>query len=269
MSVPPTMSVGIMTVATNRYVEYWAALARSIDRLLLPANPIVLHVFTDRLDAVTAHAADLRRVTVAPVEIAPLGWPEASLLRYEIFRDHREHLEQDLLMHLDADMVVVDDAGADLDPSNWPGAIGLVRHPGFRRPPGSRRLSLHATHPGLALRDAYSTIRFGGLGRWETDPASTAFVPRSRRSVYVYGGVWFGLRDPLLAMIDLLAANTRADLDERRIAVWHDESHLNWFAAHHATALLESCYAFAAGFPGLADLTPHIVAVEKGNDRTR
>ena len=262
-------SVGVVTVATNRYLDYWHDMAVSAEQHLFAGHPIVLHVFTDRLSDAKAMAADFPRLTVNVVPIDALGWPEATLLRYEVFDSHRDVLDQDLLMHLDADMLLVADVGAELDPDRWPGGVALVRHPGFRRPPVPSRLSLYAGRPRMAAGDAVMRVRSGGIGSWESRPVSRAFVPRGARRRYVCGGTWLGLRDPLLSMVHDLAARTRADFDEGTIALWHDESHLNWYAAGHRTALLGSEYCFAPGYANLRDIAPRILAVDKADDRTR
>lgn len=262
-------SVGVVTVATNRYIDYWYEMALSADRHLFPGHPVVLHVFTDRAADVRAMSGDLANVIVNPVPIEALGWPEATLLRYEVFDSHGSDLQQDLLMHLDADMLVARDVGPELEPAAWPGGIALVRHPGYRRPSLLQRMSLYAGEPRLAMSDSYAYAKNGAIGSWETDKRSRAFVPRGIRKVYVCGGTWFGLRTAFLSMVHELAVRTRADFDEGVIAVWHDESHLNWFASGHRTALLGSEYCFAPGFANLSDLTPKIIAVDKADDRTR
>ena len=262
-------SIGVVTVATNRYIDYWHEMALSADRHLFPGHPVVLHVFTDRASDARAMAGDLTNVVVNPVPIEALGWPEATLLRYEVFDSHGSDLQQDLLMHLDADMLVAQDVGPELEPAAWPGGIALVRHPGYRRPSLGRRLSLYAAEPRLALSDAYAYAKIGGIGSWETDTRSRAFVPRRSRRTYVCGGTWFGVRPAFLSMVHELAVRTRADLEEGTIAVWHDESHLNWYAAGHRTAVLGSEYCFAPGFQSVKDLNPKIIAVDKADDRTR
>ena len=78
-----------------------------------------------------------------------------------------------------------------------------------------------------------------------------------------------GLREPLGVMIDELANRTRRDLQRGVVAIWHDESHLNWFASYHAHELLDSEKCYAEGLPNLKDLIPEIIAVEKGGNRTR
>lgn len=78
-----------------------------------------------------------------------------------------------------------------------------------------------------------------------------------------------GRREPFLFMIHELAQRVRADLDEGIIATWHDESHINWFSVQNETGILGSEYCYAPSFANLADLLPRIVAVDKGNERTR
>ncbi|MDO9485520.1 MAG: hypothetical protein Q7K25_05630 [Actinomycetota bacterium] len=262
-------SIGIVTVATNRYLDYWFAMAQSAEQHLFPDNDVVMHVFTDRVDDAQEMSRTLTRVKVDPIAIPAYGWPEATLLRYELFDQHSHRLTEDVLVHLDADMLLVQDVGQELDPSAWVNGIALVRHPGFRRPALAKRAELYLRKPRLAAADARLKVLVGGLGSWESDPESLACVPRELRKQYVCGGTWMGRAQELLAMIHELAEHTRTDLDSGRIALWHDESHLNWFASNNPTSILGSEYCFAPGYPNLTDLRPRIVAVDKGSARTR
>lgn len=258
-----------MTVATNRYIDYWTEMAISADKHLFPGHRLVLHVFTDQVARAREAARILKRAEVDIVEIEPYGWPEATLLRYEVFAAYRDRLTQDVLMHLDADMLIVGDVGPELDPASWIGGIALVRHPGFRRPSATRSFVQYVRHPRRLLADILAWRAAGALGSWEQDARSRAFVPRKLRQIYVCGGTWMGLRDALVPLVSLLAERVRVDLDEGTIAIWHDESHLNWYASHYEHTLLDSGYCFALGWDQLADLEPLIIAVDKGNDRTR
>ena len=264
---PP--SIGVMTVATNRYIDYWAAMAVSADAHLFPGHRLVMHVFTDQVERAREAAETLTRAEVNIVEIDPLGWPEATLLRYEVFDSHRSALAEEVLVHLDSDMIVARDTGTELTPSQWHGGIALVRHPGYRRPAVPARLPLYARSPRMAAKDLRLVLHYGARGTWERDRRSRAFVERRHRQTYVCGGTWMGRREELRPLIHELAKRTRADLDEGRIAVWHDESHLNWFASRNDVTILGSEYCYAPGFPNLADLDPFIIAVDKGDERTR
>jgi len=262
-------SIGVLTVATNRYLDYWLAMAQSVEQHLFPGHPIVMHVFTDRVDDAREMARTLTRVQVDPVSIEPYGWPEATLLRYEVFNAHRDQIGEDVLLHLDADMLLVDSVGPELQPDSWLNGIALVTHPGFRRPRGAGRLGVYLRRPKLVASDLRLRSVAGGLGSWESDPRCLAYVPRELRTRYVCGGTWMGRAPELLSMISELAAHTRTDLDAGRIAIWHDESHLNCFASRNATSILGSEYCYAPGFANLRDLKPRIIAVDKGNERTR
>jgi len=262
-------SVGIVTIATNQYLEYWREMALSVERNLFPDQEVVMHVFTDRVVDAKSMALQFSRVTVNVVEIDQLKWPEATLLRYEVFDAHRDFLQQDVIMHLDADMLVVDKVGPELWPFNWPGGIALVQHPGYRRPKGRNLALLYIRNPRMLVIDLLTTARLGGIGSWEIESSSCAFIPRRLRRRYFCGGTWMGMREPFLAMVHELAQRVRADLDNGIIATWHDESHLNWFAAQNETGILGSEHCYAPNFPNLADLRPRIVAVDKGDERTR
>lgn len=262
-------SVGVATVATNRYINYWHQLAYSADKNLFCNQELVLHVFTDDVDKAMSIAPELQRTKILATRIPSLTWPEATLLRYEIFDEHKVQFTEDVLMHLDADMIVNAGAGDDLDPLTWVNGMALVRHPGYRRPSGKSLASYYLRNPMKCAKDIYSHIRFGGIGRWDTNRKSQAFVERELRDVYVCGGVWFGRKQEFLALCDLLAQHTREDLKTDYIAVWHDESHLNHFASKNLHSLLGSEYCYATGFSNLADLEPLIIAVDKNDDRTR
>ena len=258
-----------MTVATNRYLDYWFAMAQSAERYLFPDRDVVMHVFTDRVADAREMARAFSRVVVNPIEIEQYVWPEATLLRYQIFDTHRSQLSQDVLLHLDADMIVVDEVGPELRPDYWRGGIALVRHPGYRRPGLGAGSSLYFRNPRLAWSDARARMVVGGLGSWESDVRSRACVPRAKRKAYVCGGTWMGRRTELLSMIHELAEHTREDTQTGVMAVWHDESHLNWFASRYETSILGSEYCYAEGYANLSDLHPRIIAVVKGDERTR
>lgn len=262
-------SVGVVSLATNRYVHHWRRMAQTADVNLFPGRDVVLHVFTDQVDTVREFARDLGRVRVDAISIGDLTWPDAPLQKFRVIAEAAARLDEPLLMHLDADMLIVAPVGDELHPDEWTDGVALVRHPGYRRPSGAQRLRLYARHPGVAARDIYRTARVGAIGTWEESRASQAFVPRDLRKTYVCGATWLGQSDRFLALCRVLAARTDVDADHGQIATWHDESHLNWFAATHPVTILDSDYCYVEGLPSLADIEPRIVAVEKNDDRTR
>jgi len=261
--------VAVLTVATNRYIDYWKQMVQSAERLLAPGSNLTFYVFTDHPDEAREFGYSLSRSRIVPITTSSLGWPDATLLRYELFRESWDQVQGDVVIHLDADMYFFSETILSPDPGEWQGGIALVRHPGYRRPNLSRRLKLYLGAPQMLGGDLKMWLRLGALGSWETSRDSVAYVPRQQRCTYVCGGTWMGLREPLGIMISELADRTRSDLERGIVATWHDESHLNWFASTHTHELLGSEKCFAQGYRNLEDLIPEIMAVDKGADRTR
>lgn len=261
-------NVGVFTVATNIYLDYWEAMVLSADRRLFPGVETTYFVFTDRPELAQAVGEKLQQSRVVAIGVPAYGWPDVPLLTYELVMEHRQVITGDVLVQMDADMIVVDDVPMP-DPSAWPGGLAFVRHPGFRRPRGTSRLKYYMASPHAARADFGLWRRFGGLGAWEERPSSQAFVARRDRNTYFCGAIWMGIRQPLLDMCEALASATRRDMADGVVAQWHDESHLNCYAASHEHAVLDSQYAYAEGYPNLSDLRPVIYAVEKGAHRTR
>ena len=269
VEVSAPKGIGAFSVATNRYIKYWQAMAHSADKNLFVGHDVVLTVFTDQIEKVRGIEGDLERIRVNPVKIRDLKWPLAPLSKFQLFTNHKSEFDQPVLMHLDADTIVAPGAGADLEPTTWNGGVALVRHPGFRRPCSWRRLNLYLSYPDLLLRDFYRVAREGGLGTWETNTDSTAFVPRNKRVNYICGATWFAVAEYMQDLCEELSQHVARDLQRGVVARFHDESHLNWFRANRSCSVLESDYCFVRNARNLADLTPRIFAVEKYDDRTR
>jgi hypothetical protein len=106
-------------------------------------------------------------------------------------------------------------------------------------------------------------MKLGGLGSWESDPRSNAFVARKFRTNYFCGGTWFGERKAIFEMLTNLSGKVSEDLQNNFIANWHDESHINKWAVEnvHTTENPELC--FDETYPQIRKLRPVIVAVRK------
>ena len=162
-----------------------------------------------------------------------------------------------------------EDFGNLLEPETWIGGIAFVQHPGFFRNSGIKSLIDYFMNPRLLGPLVQAKIaRSPGLGSWENSRSSTAYLELKERKNYVHGAVWFGKQDPVMKMCKLLAENIRKDLSSGYIAKWHDESHLNKWAAQKSfnTSSPELC--FDETYPQLKKMTPSIIAVRK-KEKTR
>ena len=260
----PKQSLGVLTVATNIYIEYWREMAISFDANCKQSDNVVLHVFTNQIDEVERVKTQLRNVLVFGHEIPNYKWPEATLLRYQIFKDAAQDLSEDLLMHLDADMLINEYPLDIIYEASAAGQMCFVSHPGYWRPKKLRgRAKFYKKNFAFLLNDVWMTLKLGGLGSWETDEKSAAYVPRRFRRSYVCGGTWFGQKGVFLKMVSELSHKVSVDLKYNKIAVWHDESHLNSWSVHNSHLTLDPGLCFVSTYPQLQGLTPTISAVEK------
>ena len=258
-------SLGILSVATNRYINYWEELATSLDSCC-PSDGIEvkMYVFTDQVERANRHALSLSKISVEAVQIESYKWPEATLFRYRIFEKHLPKIHEELLMHLDADMKVEKWFIRDI-PTSLKGGIGLVSHPGYYRPNSWSRVNFYWKNPRKFWADIRMRLSDGGIGSWDGNSESVAFVPRQKRRDYVCGGTWMGLRDQYVAMVEELSRLEQNSTENGVMPRWHDESILNKWYADNLPSLLSPAFCFDPTYPQLKGLTELIRAVDKGN----
>ena len=252
-----------MTIATNLYLDYWKDLVKSADSLCSESDLVKYFVFTDDPRSARDFSRDLKNVEVCALEIPPYKWPEATLLRYRIFLENFDKIDADVLIHLDADMTVNTNPWHRIHENLIQSDICLVRHPGFWRSYSLRKIVIYFRNPNLLLADLKQGIVMGGLGAWEVKIESEAFVPRKFRRKYFCGGVWFGKREAIRALLTELSTSTDNDLQKGIIAVWHDESHLNRWASRNIHSEESPEFCFDETYPQLHGLSPFITAVRK------
>jgi len=246
-------SIAIVTVATNIYLEYWKDMVISLDREIMPNKKIVSYVFTDQPELAKSYQSLLRNLIIFPIKIPPYGWPDATIRRYEIFSEFSSQINEDVIIHLDADMLVLSDIYQDFIEAAEKSPIILVAHPGF-----------WGLTPNLRqkVKKLFSQTQ-NALGSWESRAISKAYVPVQDRRTYVCGGVWAGRREEFFRLTEQLADQVNTDFNNSVMAVWHDESHLNNWASKNDYLLLSPSFCFVADYVHLSGLKPKILAVEK------
>ena len=270
-----TTSVRFTTVATGPYVKYWEGFVQSVLRIneSIPDEfEISFAVLTDSPTSVSQYSRQLGVTAVKVFEFPEITWPAATLLRYEAYSVHRDEIQDgvDYVVHVDADMLLRSWPTARLWEQLDRAGVLLVRHPGYfrSRNPITRMISLDL---GEMVSDRRRLKFMGGLGDWETNPHSAAYVPRNQRRDYVCGGVWFATPQEFSRLTVKIAAQIRLDSEKGFIAKWHDESHLNQWAAENPSRheVLGPEFCFVEGYRHLAGMEPVIEAVEKGTNRVR
>jgi hypothetical protein len=259
-----TLVIGIVSIATRDYIYYWEKMVLSSAKLDATQVVFKFYVFTDQIKEVTEFVAR-NTFDVEFVKIDALGWPEATLLRYSIIHEHRHLFEEDVLMYLDADMLLMKEFESEIYEELDKSEMFLVQHPGYYRPSGFRKIQFYFSNTSMLIRDVRMLVQVGALGSWENFKLSKAYVPRYKRKSYYCGGIWFGEKSLFLEFCGLLQSRVKDDLDSNIIAIWHDESHLNWWAANNSFRALPPKYCFDPTYKQLSGLNEIVRAVDKSS----
>lgn len=262
-SHPTVDSIVVLNIATKKYLEYWKQLVQSAEENTVPEDNVHFWLFTDQPDEAKRHSKEFSNITIEVYEIPSLGWPEATLLRYEIFLKQVFKSEVGIFVYLDADMLITESPWRTIREKLSISEICLVEHPGYWRPYGSKRVICYLSNPRLLLSDCLLFFKYGALGKWEERDSSTAYVPRHLRKKYYCGGIWFGHQNAIRKMIDQLSSNVKVDESRAIMAVWHDESHLNQWAANNDHSDENPRLCFDETYLHLTKLEPLIHAVRK------
>lgn len=258
------MKLGIMTIATNRYIHYFEALIESFLDFYPSGKEIQWFLFTDQIHEASRIVENHKALNIIVIPIPSYQFPEATLYRYEIYNAHRDVLDSEILMHLDADMLIKSKTFiekifncTDLE------KISVVQHPGFYRPQGFELFHFYTTNLNFLVRDLRTKLKFGALGSWEKNKTSQAFVSRRNRRTYVCGGIWFGPNTAVKEMIESLAINVKKDEFKGLMAKWHDESHLNSYLTKNNVDVYPPELCFDPTYKNLAGLQEIVRAVDK------
>lgn len=162
-----------------------------------------------------------KSVKVFPTE--PVEWPLPTLLRYNLFLQQEEYLNQfDYLFYVDVDMRITDWIGEEIL------GDGLTA----------------AVHPMYYLkRNLYPP--------YEPNPESMAYIPRPGRVVeeegkkrfeplYYAGGFQGGKTADWIKAMKVMKERIEKDFNNNYIAIWNDESHWNRYLFDNPPAIVLS-----------------------------
>ena len=255
--------LAVLSIATNGYLIYYESLLESYKRKAENISSIEFHIFTDDIVEARRILIKFSEISLVIHEIESYKWPEATLLRYRIYKNELDSINAKYLMHLDSDMLFKEDIERRFNEMFFSNGMSLVKHPGFYRENNLKIVERVLCHPKRTIADFFNRVKMGGLGSWETNRKSTAYVRRSKRRTYYCGGAWIGEKSSFKQFIVTNAANVDRDLERGYIAKWHDESHLNHWATMNTFKELKPNYCFDATYPNLKKLCPVIEAVNK------
>ena len=230
------MKICILTIATNKYIQFVERLYNNIDENFLNGHEIECLLFTDH-DVETSD-----NVKVSQIEHE--DWPMPTLKRYNYFVKEKEYISQfDYCYYFDIDMGVVDKVGDEV-------LSDLVA----------------TMHP-------YQTFYSKNDRSYDRNPNSSAYVRYGEEGPNYYaGGFNGGSTKEFLKMSQVIADRVTKDLEKGIIALWHDESQMNRYMIDNPPSLsLTPSYCFAEELINNPSYQyePKIIALKKDHDELR
>lgn len=230
------MKICILTIATNKYIQFVERLLDNIEENFLNGHEIQCLLFTDH----EVETSD--NVRVCQIDHEP--WPMPTLKRYNYFVKENEFISQfDYCFYFDVDMGIVDNVGDEV-------LSDLVA----------------TMHP-------YQSFYPKEERSYDRNEKSLAYVPVGEEGeLYYAGGFNGGSTKRFLEMAEVLADRVTRDLDNGVIALWHDESQMNRYLIDNPPTLsLTPSYCFAEEHMGNPNYPyePKIIALKKNHNELR
>ena len=230
------MKICILTIATNKYLQFVEKLYDDIAEKFLPDAEVNCLLFTDHEIEETSENVRVHYIDHEP-------WPMPTLKRYNYFVKEKDYiLEHDYCFYLDADMRI--DA-----------------------PVGEEVLSdLVATQHG------YQSMHPKEQMSYDRNPECLAYVAPGDEVTYYAGGFNGGKTTKFMEMAEVIADRVNRDLEKDIIALWHDESHMNRYMIDNPPTLaLNPEYCYAEEFIGTQYpfQNPKIIALKKNHAELR
>ena len=253
-------SLSIISVATGRYLKYWEDLVDSFAEYCDFFDDIQWVLLTDQELQIRQSIRESLGDNLVAKFVPHSDWPFPTLLRYKFISENSSLLNGVNTLYLDADMRAISRiTNSQMDAFFDSDRMTFVQHPGYFRT-NSKPFCMS---PKKLVSYLFLKIRFGGVGHWETNRKSQAFIPRSKRVNYFCGGTWGGPTPQVIRFSETLRQRTDEDLAKGIIAVFHDESHLNWFAANSHCKHESPSWCFEPTYQNLHGIEPLIEAVNK------
>ena len=230
------MKILILTIATNKYIQFVERLYDNIEENFLNGHDIQGLLFTEH-DVETSD-----NIKVSQIEHE--DWPMPTLKRYNYFIKEKEFISQfDYCYYFDVDMGIVGKVGDEI--------LGDL----------------------VATMHTYQSFYPKEQRTYDRNPQSHAYVPQGKEGeLYYAGGFNGGSTEKFLEMSKVIAERVTDDLQRGVIALWHDESQMNRYLIDNPPTLsLTPSYCFAEEQMQNPDYPyeAKIIALKKDHDELR
>ena len=207
------MKIGIIFIATGKYYIFTKDLVESFEKLFLPNHEKEYFIFTDN------NNPDVKGDNIHYIIKEKEEWPFDSLNRFKNIYENKDLFSDiDFIFFTNANMKALQLINDEILPDeNYD--FSAVIHPGYF----------------MDKRDSFP---------YERNPSSLAYIPYGEGERYYQGCFFGGRKSEFMKMGDVIAENTKKDLDNNIIATVIDESHMNKYFIDKKVMPISPVYAY-------------------------
>lgn len=192
------MKVAILNISIGSYSIFWKDFFISAEENFLPEYEKHYFVFTDK-----EYLYGIESDKVSIIFQKDLGWPFNTMKRFEMFEKCEEELKKyDYIFFINGNAIFKKKLTRNFINENK-NIITIV-------------------HPGLAN---YPIDKYP----YERRKKSMAYISKKEGKYYVQGAFIGGKRESFIKMTKFLNERIKKDIANGIIAIWHDESFLNFY----------------------------------------
>jgi GR25 family glycosyltransferase involved in LPS biosynthesis len=194
-------TIGIYSIFIGKYKVFYENLIKTCEERFLPKYKKYYYIVTDDLELPKYND----RTFFFNTEM--IGWPYETLYRFKYFlKFNKEDIDKsDYIYFINGNGQFLDTIGKEVLPDS--SGYSFTRHFG------------------------YINKQYGDLGFEKDNHSSTAYIPnKSKFNFYYFAGGFYGAKkDKFIEMSTILDKNISKDEKNNYIAIWHDESHINYY----------------------------------------
>lgn len=191
-------SIGIFGIFIGKYVKFYENYIQNINKMFIPSMKKIFFIVTD------CNGLPTFNLDVYFLNKSHIGWPYETLYRFKYFLDFDKKILRNCNYifflnanaHIEQPINMYDICGND--------TMTFTLHHGY-------------------INKLYDDCAF------EKNKSSTAYIEYNKNRQYIAGGFFGGPTNMFIEMCNILNENIDTDEKNNHIAIWHDESHLNWY----------------------------------------
>jgi len=207
------MKIGILYLATGRYICFWEEFFKSAQKNLFPEFEKTFFVFTD-----SENIYEENNPCVKKYFYPKLPWPEAGLMKYDAFLKAKEDFKDiDYLFYFNGNMIFVDKIGDEILPNEANENLAIAAWASF-------------WHEKDNCKYPYNR-----------DEKCWAYIPYGQGKHYYMGGLYGGRTKEFVQMCYELNQVIKEDLSKG--VAGHDESYANKYMLNRNPLVITPNYA--------------------------